>query len=53
MPTPNVILAAMAAGCARLASEHSGAVPAGGVEVTAGMPDNPDAERFELFHINI
>jgi xanthine dehydrogenase YagR molybdenum-binding subunit len=33
---------------ARLASEHGGAVPAGGLEVTAEMPGNPDAERFSM-----
>jgi xanthine dehydrogenase YagR molybdenum-binding subunit len=33
---------------ALLASEHGGAVPAGGMEVTAEMPDNPNAERFAM-----
>jgi len=33
---------------ARLASEHIGAVPAEGLEVTAEMPDNPNAERFSM-----
>jgi xanthine dehydrogenase YagR molybdenum-binding subunit len=33
---------------ARLASEHGGAVRPGGLEVTAVMPDNPNAERFSM-----
>lgn len=33
---------------ARLQSEHGGVVPADGLEVTAGMPDNPDAERYSM-----
>jgi xanthine dehydrogenase YagR molybdenum-binding subunit len=33
---------------ARLASEHGGAVPPEGLEVTAEMPDNPDTERFAM-----
>jgi xanthine dehydrogenase YagR molybdenum-binding subunit len=31
---------------ARVESDHGGTVPAAGLEVTAGMPDNSDAERF-------
>ncbi|HEX5495940.1 MAG TPA: xanthine dehydrogenase family protein molybdopterin-binding subunit [Mycobacteriales bacterium] len=33
---------------ARLASEHGGTLPAGGFEVSAGMPDNPHAQRLEM-----
>ena len=33
---------------ARLASEHGGAVPPGGLEVAAEMPGNPHAERFSM-----
>jgi xanthine dehydrogenase YagR molybdenum-binding subunit len=33
---------------ARLAAEHGGTVPAEGLEVTAAMPANPDAERFAM-----
>jgi len=33
---------------ARLASEHGGVVPAGGLEVTAEMPGNPNAKRFAM-----
>jgi xanthine dehydrogenase YagR molybdenum-binding subunit len=32
----------------RLESDHAGTVPAEGLEVTAEMPDNPDAGRFAM-----
>jgi xanthine dehydrogenase YagR molybdenum-binding subunit len=32
----------------RLESDHAGMVPAEGLEVTAEMPDNPDAGRFAM-----
>jgi xanthine dehydrogenase YagR molybdenum-binding subunit len=32
----------------RLASDYGGVVPAEGLEVTAEMPDNPDARRFAM-----
>jgi xanthine dehydrogenase YagR molybdenum-binding subunit len=33
---------------ARLESDHGGTVPAGGLEVTADMPDNPHVGRFAM-----
>lgn len=33
---------------ARLESEHSGTIPAGGIEVTAEMPDNPYVRQFAM-----
>jgi xanthine dehydrogenase YagR molybdenum-binding subunit len=33
---------------ARLSSKHSGAIPAGGIEVTAEMPDNPYVRQFAM-----
>jgi xanthine dehydrogenase YagR molybdenum-binding subunit len=33
---------------ARLESDHAGAVPPEGLEVTAAMPDNPDVERYSM-----
>ena len=33
---------------ARLESDHGGTVPAGGLEVTAEMPDNPHVGKFEM-----
>jgi xanthine dehydrogenase YagR molybdenum-binding subunit len=32
----------------RVMSDHDGAVPAGGLEVTAEMPDNPNVERYSM-----
>jgi xanthine dehydrogenase YagR molybdenum-binding subunit len=34
---------------ARLTSDHGGAVPREGLEVTAAMPDNPNADRFAMY----